>query len=35
MYLLLGEKKYVASSKIADFDTLKRNVAWNIAQTRR
>ena len=34
-YLQQGEKKYVVSSKIADFDTIKRNLTWSIAQTRR
>jgi hypothetical protein len=34
-YLELGDKKYVVSSKIADFETIRRNLAWTVAQTRR
>jgi hypothetical protein len=34
-YLLSGDKKYVVSSKIADFETIRKNLMWTISQTRR
>jgi hypothetical protein len=34
-YLQLGDKKYVVSSKIADFEAIRRNLTWNISLTRR